>query len=60
MKRKNKKNNNTVNVNRFPVGMEIAQKHPVCAMKGSGRIPVGCEACGGPYPLCCGSCPMFD
>ncbi len=23
-------------------------------------IPVGCEACGGPYPLCCDGCPLFD
>lgn len=22
--------------------------------------PGGCEACGGPYPLCAGSCPIFD
>lgn len=24
------------------------------------RIPVGCAACGGPYPDCCSSCPIFD
>lgn len=23
-------------------------------------IPVGCAACGGPYPYCKTSCPMFD
>ena len=23
-------------------------------------IPEGCRACGGPYPNCCDSCPMFD
>ena len=23
-------------------------------------IPVGCAACGGPYPMCAESCPMFD
>ena len=22
--------------------------------------PDGCEGCGGPYPLCVGSCPAFD
>lgn len=26
----------------------------------SEKIPVGCSACGGPYPSCCDSCPMFD
>ena len=25
-----------------------------------GSIPPGCRACGGPYPNCCDSCPMFD
>lgn len=24
------------------------------------KIPVGCRACGGPYPSCKSSCPMFD
>ena len=24
------------------------------------HIPVGCRACGGPYPMCKSSCPMFD
>ncbi len=24
------------------------------------RIPPGCAACGGPYPMCKDSCPMFD
>ena len=23
-------------------------------------VPVGCAACGGPYPHCTTSCPMFD
>ena len=23
-------------------------------------IPEGCRACGGNYPYCCDSCPMFD
>lgn len=23
-------------------------------------IPEGCSACGGPYPDCCDSCPLFD
>ncbi len=23
-------------------------------------IPEGCAACGGPYPYCVSSCPMFD
>lgn len=23
-------------------------------------IPVGCRACGGNYPLCCDSCPLYD
>ena len=23
-------------------------------------VPVGCTACGGPYPMCKESCPMFD
>lgn len=23
-------------------------------------IPEGCKACGGPYPNCTTSCPMFD
>lgn len=23
-------------------------------------IPEGCRACGGNYPLCCDSCPLFD
>ena len=23
-------------------------------------IPMGCSACGGPYPFCTTSCPMFD
>ena len=23
-------------------------------------VPVGCRACGGPYPMCRTSCPMFD
>ena len=26
----------------------------------AGSIPPGCRACGGPYPNCCDSCPMFD
>lgn len=26
----------------------------------TGRIPVGCQACGGPYPLCKDGCPLFD
>lgn len=25
-----------------------------------GEIPFGCRACGGPYPDCCDSCPIFD
>lgn len=25
-----------------------------------GNIPSGCAACGGPYPSCMSSCPMFD
>lgn len=25
-----------------------------------GHIPSGCAACGGPYPSCMSSCPMFD
>lgn len=25
-----------------------------------GGIPAGCVACGGPYPLCKDSCPLFD
>lgn len=24
------------------------------------RIPAGCRACGGPYPNCKSSCPLFD
>jgi len=24
------------------------------------RVPAGCRECGGPYPLCRDSCPMFD
>lgn len=24
------------------------------------EVPVGCEACGGPYPLCKDSCDLFD
>ena len=24
------------------------------------HIPYGCRACGGPYPMCKSSCPMFD
>lgn len=24
------------------------------------KIPVGCRACGGPYPSCKDSCPAFD
>lgn len=24
------------------------------------HIPFGCRACGGPYPMCKSSCPMFD
>lgn len=23
-------------------------------------VPEGCAACGGPYPNCCSSCPLFD
>ena len=23
-------------------------------------VPEGCAACGGPYPKCCTSCPLFD
>lgn len=23
-------------------------------------IPIGCSACGGPYPFCTTSCPMFE
>ena len=23
-------------------------------------IPIGCRSCGGPYPNCKSSCPMFD
>ena len=23
-------------------------------------VPEGCAACGGPYPRCCDSCPLFD
>ncbi len=25
-----------------------------------GYIPVGCSACGGPYPDCMSSCPIYD
>ncbi len=25
-----------------------------------GYIPVGCAACGGPYPDCMSSCPIYD
>lgn len=25
-----------------------------------GHIPSGCAACGGPYPSCMSSCPLFD
>lgn len=24
------------------------------------KVPVGCKACGGPYPLCKDSCNLFD
>ena len=24
------------------------------------NIPEGCSACGGPYPSCMSSCPMYD
>lgn len=24
------------------------------------EMPECCQACGGPYPSCCDSCPMFD
>lgn len=24
------------------------------------ELPEGCAACGGPYPLCCDSCNLFD
>ena len=58
MKNKNNKKKN-VNTSIQKIS-EINNKHQMCALKGAGRIPVGCEACGGPYPLCCGSCPMFD
>ena len=26
----------------------------------SDDVPEGCAACGGPYPRCCDSCPLFD
>ena len=28
--------------------------------KSSAKIPEGCAACGGPYPSCKTSCPIFD
>ena len=24
------------------------------------KIPACCDACGGPYPLCAGGCPIMD
>ena len=32
---------------------EYYNKHPM-------EVPEGCAACGGPYPDCKWSCPMFD
>ncbi|MDE6019787.1 MAG: hypothetical protein K2H01_02140 [Ruminococcus sp.] len=25
-----------------------------------GYVPIGCSACGGPYPMCRDGCPIFD
>ena len=27
---------------------------------GDDEVPEGCAACGGPYPYCTTSCPLFD
>ena len=40
-------------------------KCPVCGEEyedelDEGDIPAGCAACGGEYPYCKDSCPMFD
>lgn len=31
-----------------------------CAANSADDIPEGCSACGGPYPDCKYSCPLFD
>lgn len=33
---------------------------PVCGADDDDDIPEGCAACGGDYPNCVDSCPMFD
>lgn len=36
-------------------GTEVSKKS-----KSADKIPEGCAACGGPYPSCKISCPLFD
>ena len=42
---------------------EQARKYYVitrCDETDEDDVPEGCAACGGPYPRCCASCPLFD
>lgn len=31
-----------------------------CKRNDKSKIPACCDACGGPYPLCAGGCPIMD
>lgn len=33
---------------------------PIRKKEYNGRVPSGCAACGGPYPMCTDGCPLFD
>ncbi len=59
MAKKNRKNSY---ITRFARRSEVTEskKRQGCLLRSTGKIPPGCEACGGPYPLCAGGCPIFD
>ena len=38
---------------------EMEERREILDQKECIDVPEGCEACGGPYPLCCDGCPLF-
>lgn len=39
---------------------DVSVYKPTKPKEHRGYVPVGCRACGGPYPLCSDGCPIFD
>ena len=57
-----KKSSTNLQIVKIQTSNSLTAMEQVKAAEGmfSLRIPPGCAACGGPYPMCKDSCPMFD